>query len=488
MASLSRLSKENKSVFPQDFLWGGATSACQIEGAWDQDGKGPSVADTLTQGSRNIERVCSPSLSSEYLYPSHDAIRFVEHMEEDIALFAQAGFKTYRMSISWTRIFPTGFEIIPNQLGLDFYRRVFEKCVIHHIEPIVTISHYDCPLEISKKNKGWLSRETIDLYLHYAKTVINEYHKLVKYWITFNEINCLTIPLGTIFGGAMIEGEGCSLLPEKDNTKERFQALHHQFVASARIVEYAHKRFPQLKIGTMIAYYCTTPYSCKPANIRMAQAHNQVHNYFCLDVMIKGKYPNFIDRYFKEKNIELEIPVTDLAELASGKVDFCGISYYFSNCIGDDPNLKPALGNLMKGSKNPYLEQSEWGWQIDPDGLRYSLNELYDRYGIPLMVLENGLGAIDHLINNKVHDPYRIDYLRSHIQAVSEAIQDGVVLIAYTIWGCIDLVSVSTGEMQKRYGIIYVDKQDDGSGTYKRITKDSFDWYKKVIETNGREL
>ncbi|MDQ0360657.1 glycoside hydrolase family 1 protein [Breznakia pachnodae] len=475
------------TAFPKGFLWGGATSASQIEGSWNTDGKGISIADVLTKGSKTTERVCSSNLNKKYEYPSHDAIRFYDYYKEDIKLFAEAGFKCYRMSISWTRIFPNGDEEEANKEGIEFYRNIFEECRNYNIEPIVTISHYEMPLYLSKKYNGWTDRKVIDCYVKYAKYIIDKFHSYVKYWITFNEINCLTIPLGTVYGGGMLLDEK-ALLPEKNNAEERFQCLHHQFLASAVVSQYTHEEYSDIKIGCMIAYYCTYPYSCHPEDMLLAQKHHQVHNLFCLDVQIKGKYPSYIDRYFKENGIKVKVDKSDKDILKKGTVDFCGISYYFSNCISATTSLEPAMGNLMKGSKNPYLKNSEWGWQIDPVGLRYTLNDIYDRYNVPIMVLENGLGARDTIEQNSVHDEYRIEYLREHIGSISEAYNDGVDVIAYTIWGCIDLISVSTGEMSKRYGIIYVDKNDDDTGTYKRIKKDSFYWYKNVIVSNGEHL
>jgi 6-phospho-beta-glucosidase len=474
--------------FPEDFLWGGATSACQVEGAWRADGKGISVADVLTLGNAGHPRRVTVKISGEYKYPSHEASDFYHRYQEDIALFAEAGFRCYRMSIAWTRIFPNGDESTPNKEGLAFYHRVFDLCRENGIEPIVTISHYDTPLQLCIAYGGWHNRAMIEQYVNYAITVIDEFHDKVKYWITFNEINGMTIPLGTVFGGGMIGAVSDTLMPDHDNAIMRFQGLHHQFIAAAKTVAFAKKTYPGLLVGTMIAYYCTYPYSCRPEEVRMAQRHNQVHNLFVLDVQLRGAYPNYIWCYFEEEGIQIEMKAEDAMTLQDGVSAFCGISYYFSNCISSDKTLENSMGNLMLGVKNPYLTQSEWGWQIDPEGLRIALNDLYDRYRVPLMVLENGLGAKDRIENGAVHDPYRIAYLREHIAAAQKAIQDGVDLIAYTIWGCVDIPSVSTGEMAKRYGIIYVDKQDDGTGTLARIKKDSFYWFQSVIVNNGEEL
>lgn len=479
--------QQDKKAFPDDFLWGGAVSACQTEGSWNIDGKGASIADCMALGSKEEGRQCFPSLNDKYVYPSHYGNHFYEHYEEDIKLFAQAGFRCFRMSIAWTRIFPTGEEEKPNQAGLNYYRRVFEMCRKYGIEPIVTILHYDFPLSLSLKYGGWSCSKIIDLYEKYAKVIIDEYAELVNYWIPFNEINCLTLPLGTVFGGGIIEKEGCDILPEHDDEERRYLCLHHQFLAAAKVTAYAHEKYPDMKIGTMIAYYCTYPYSCRPEDVRMAQEHHQIHNLFCLDVRLKGIYPWYIKKYFSEKNISIKCSKEEADILQKGKADFCGFSYYFSNCISGQPDLESSMGNLMTGVKNPYLKQSEWGWQIDPEGLRIALNELYDRYHVPLMVLENGLGARDHIENGKIQDSYRIAYLKEHIKAVKRALEDGVDVKAYTVWGCIDLVGVSTGEMDKRYGIIYVDLNNEGDGSAKRIPKESFSWYKRVIESRGKE-
>lgn len=477
-----------RAVFPNGFLWGGATSACQTEGGWQADGKGISTADILTRGSALYPRTYQPNLDSAYEYPSHEAIDFYHHYKEDIRLFAEAGFRCYRMSVAWARIFPNGDDRDPNEKGLAFYRDVFETCRQYGIEPIVTISHYDMPLSLSLRYRGWSSRAVITAYVRYARLLLDRFGDLVRYWIPFNEINCLTIPLGTVFGGGLVGQKSGSLLPQDDNAQLRFQCLHHQFVAAAQVTAYAHENHPNLQIGTMIAYYCTYPYSCRPEDVRLSQQHHQIHNLFCLDVQLRGQYPSYIWRYFDENEIRLSMAECDEQLLRQGVADFCGFSYYFSNCVSGDQSLERSMGNLMEGVKNPWLEQSAWGWQIDPDGLRITLNELYSRYQRPLMVLENGLGARDEMVDGKIHDPYRIEYLRRHIAAAREAIGDGVNLLAYTIWGCIDLVSVSTGEMEKRYGIVYVDLQDNGTGSGKRFRKDSFYWYQRVIRSNGEEL
>ena len=435
------------SVFRDDFLWGGACAANQFEGAWDVDGKGPSVPDLCTNGSHTSPKWVTTAIRSDRLYPSHEAIDFYHHYEEDIALFAEMGFKTFRTSINWTRIFPTGMETEPNEKGLEFYDKVFDCCKKHGIEPLVTISHYELPYALVEKYNGWASRELIEFYMNYCKAIFERYKDKVKYWLTFNEINCGTMPMGAILETGTIRGFEGPTDKVPDNKQERFQALHHQFVAM------------------------------------------QISNWFCSDMHVRGEYPSYMKRYFAENNITIRQEPEDAAILKAGTVDFYTFSYYMSNCITTHKDADDVGGNIIAGKKNPYLKASDWGWQIDPIGLRYTLNEIYDRYRIPLMVVENGLGAYDKKdADGKIHDSYRIDYLRAHIEQMAEAVKDGVDLMGYTPWGCIDLVSASTGEMAKRYGFIYVNKFDDGTGDLSREKKDSFYWYQKVIATNGEDL
>ena len=475
--------------FPKDFLWGGATAANQFEGAWDVDGKGVSVPDVITNGSHTVPRQIEPAMNPDLLYPSHEAIDFYHHYEEDIALFAEMGFKCFRMSINWTRIFPTGEEQEPNEKGLAFYDRVFDCCKKHNIEPLVTISHYELPFALVEKYNGWMDRRLIDLYMNYCKVLFDRYQHKVKYWLTFNEINSGALFTGTVLSTGNFRGYTGPQFAIPDNPKQRFQALHHQFVASAKAVQYAHQHYPHFKMGNMICFLTAYAYSCNPDDIIAAQKQMQMTNWFCSDVQVRGIYPSYSRRYFAENGINIQMEPGDLEDLAAGKVDFYTFSYYMSNCVSTDPTLENTSGNLMGGTKNPYLKASDWGWQIDPKGLRYTLNEIYDRYQIPLMVVENGLGAYDEKAEDgEIHDSYRIDYLRQHIQQMGEAIADGVELIGYTPWGCIDLVSASTGEMAKRYGMIYVNKFDDGTGDLSRERKDSFFWYQKVIRSNGENL
>ncbi|MDE7246079.1 MAG: 6-phospho-beta-glucosidase [Oscillospiraceae bacterium] len=475
--------------FPEGFLWGGATAANQFEGAWDVDGKGPSVPDMMTSGSHTAPRRVTEQLEEDALYPSHEAIDFYHHYEEDIALFAEMGFKCFRMSINWTRIFPTGMEDKPNEKGLAFYDRVFDCCRKHGIEPLVTISHYELPYALVQKYNGWVGREVIGCFEKYCKVIFERYKDKVKLWLTFNEINCGTFATGTVLETSNIKGYTGPFTVENDNPQERFQALHHQLVASARAVQYAHEHYPDFKMGNMICFLTAYPYTCAPDDVVRTQKHMQMINWFCSDVQVRGAYPRYSKRYFTENNIHIQMEDGDLEDLKAGTVDFYTFSYYMSNCVSTDPTIEHSNGNMLVGAKNPYLKSSDWGWQIDPKGLRYTLNEIYDRYQIPLMVVENGIGAYDEKdADGKIHDSYRIDYLRQHIEQMGEAVEDGVELMGYTPWGCIDLVSASTGEMAKRYGMIYVNKFDDGTGDLSREKKDSFFWYQKVISTNGEDL
>lgn len=480
------MSEFNKR-FPEEFLWGGATAANQLEGAYNEGGKGLNLADVLPGGKVRLNVLTQTGFDfeidkSKYVYPNHDAIDFYHRYKEDIALFAEMGFKAFRMSIAWSRIFPNGDELEPNEEGLAFYDRVFDELNKYGIEPVVTISHYEIPLHLIKEYGGWRNREVITFFERYAKTIFIRYQNKVKYWLTFNEINGAThIPL---------LGLGFSPDSKESRLQDSFQGLHHQFVASSLAVKAGHEIIPGSQIGCMLIYAPVYSYDSNPANVLHALKEEQVFNYICGDVQVRGAYPSFSKRYFKENGINLQIEEGDLELLKQYPVDFISFSYYMSRTEKKvKTDEEKAQGNLIGGIKNQFLKASEWGWEIDPDGLRISLNQLYDRYQKPLFVVENGLGAYDKVEEDgSINDDYRIDYLRDHIKAMGEAIEDGVELMGYTSWGCIDLVSASTGEMSKRYGYIYVDKQDDGSGTLERKKKKSFFWYKNVIATNGEQL
>lgn len=473
-------------TFPKDFLWGGATAANQTEGAYQESGKGMTIADVLPGGKTRLEilrgsrKLEDPS--EKYSYPNHSAIDFYHRYKEDIALFAEMGFQCFRLSVSWARIFPKGDEAEPNEAGLAFYDSVFEELHRHGIEPVVTISHYEMPLHLVKNYGGWKSRKLIDLFVKYSKVLFERYGSKVKYWMTFNEINsAFMMPFMSL--GFSSEQEDCRKDPEI------FQALHHQFVASSLAVKACHEMLPDAKIGCMSIAAPVYPYSCNPEDVLCAMQDEQMNTYFCNDVQIRGAYPNYIKRYWRENHITVEMQDGDLDIIKNHTVDYLAFSYYMSRTMRKNiADGEQITGNIMEGARNPHLKTSDWGWEIDPTGLRVLLNQLYSRYQIPLFIVENGIGALDKLENGEVHDSYRIQYLHDHLCAAGEAIDDGVELMGYTMWGCIDLVSASTGEYAKRYGFIYVDKNDDGSGDLARYKKDSFYWYQNVISSNGASL
>ena len=475
--------------FREDFLWGGATAANQFEGAWNIDGKGPSCSDMCTGGSHTRSKRITREIEEGTFYPSHEAIDFYHRYKEDIALFAEMGFKVFRFSIGWSRIFPNGDDVMPNEAGLQFYDNVINECLRYGIEPLITISHYEVPFALCKKYNGWASREMIDIFSKYCEVIFKRYKGRVKYWLTFNEINSSTMPMGGFLSQGMLNEGTTDFNNQVDIPQLRFQGLHHQFVASAKAVQLAHEIDENYQVGCMILYATTYPYTCKPDDVIEAQKKNRIMNYFCGDVQVRGEYPTYMNRYFKENNIEIKVEDGDEEILKNGCVDFYTFSYYMSVCATTDEKVLQGNGNILGGATNPYLKASDWGWQIDPKGLRYSLNEIYDRYQIPMMIVENGLGAYDEKEEDgTINDDYRIEYLKAHIEQMKEAVEDGVDLIGYTPWGCIDLVSASTGEMAKRYGFIYVDKYDDGSGDLSRSKKKSFNWYKQVIASNGENL
>ena len=489
--------------FPKDFLWGGATAANQFEGAWNEDGKLDSTADHLTLGSRTSPRIFTETIDTEkYTYPSMRASDFYHHYKEDIALMAEMGFKTFRMSVNWTRIFPKGDETEPNSEGIEFYRDVFRELKKYNIEPLVTISHYEMPFHLAKEYDGWVNRKLIGFYLHYAETLFKEYTGLVKYWLTFNEINSALLDGNAYFSCGILSSNFKDMLagvvakkPEKkaqlmqEDRVKQYNAMHNMLVASAKAVALAHRISPTYKIGCMIAGICQYPYSCCPEDILLTQQMRQNIFYYASDVQCRGSYGPYVKRYWAEHDIDVNIQPEDEVILQRGTVDFYTFSYYSTGCVSADGDKVKTGGNMIFGAANPFLPKSEWGWQIDPKGLRYFLNEIYGRYGLPIMVVENGLGEEDRIDNNgECHDDARIAYMREHIIAMREAIEDGVKLVGYTPWGCIDLVAASTGEMRKRYGLVYVDINDCGNGSGKRIRKDSFYWYKKVIASNGSDL
>lgn len=478
--------------FPKDFLWGAATAANQCEGGYPEGGKGLSIQDYIKGGSLNKPRMFRSTMEDGAFYPSHDAVDHYHRYEEDIALFARMGMKCYRMSISWTRIFPTGCEEEPNQEGLCFYEKIFRLCKANGIEPLVTLNHFDMPWYLAKEKSGFLSREVIDDFVRYTECVMRYYKDYVRYWLVFNEINFGVLPMGAHKSLGLIakeDMESGEFIPQNAfsvDMQKNFQALHHQFVASALTVAKAHEIDKNMKVGCMIGYITQYPLTPNPKDILKCQSKDRILNKFAGDVSVFGVYPSYMDRYFKEHNITVQMQPEDAAILKAGCVDFYSFSYYMTSCATEQANAEETGGNLLNGAKNPYLKASEWGWQIDPDGLRYTANELWDRYHIPLMIVENGFGAPDTISEDgKIHDDYRIEYLKNHIIAMREAIEDGVNLIGYTMWSALDIVSAGTGEMKKRYGLIYVNRYDDGTGDFARIPKDSYYWYADCMKRNG---
>lgn len=465
-------------IFPKNFLWGGAVAANQCEGAYQEDGKGLSVQDVLPRGIRG-SRTKLPTEENLKL----EAIDFYHRYPQDIKMFGEMGFKVFRTSIAWSRIFPKGDEEQPNEAGLEFYDRVFEECRKYGIEPLVTLSHYETPLYLAETYNGWTDRRMIGFYERYVRTVFKRYRGKVKYWLTFNEINSLLHAPFMSGGIANMQG-----LTEQD----LYQAAHHELVASALATKIGHEMMQDAMIGCMILSMPTYPLTPSPDDV-IAAMDAEHRNYFYGDVHVRGKYPGYMKRYFREHGIQIQFAPED-EEILKNTVDFVSFSYYMSVCATSDPEKqKKGLGNLLGGVPNPTLKASDWGWQIDPKGLRYVLNMFYDRYQKPLFIVENGLGAVDVLNedengNKTVEDDYRIQYLKDHLIQVGEAVQDGVEIMGYTSWGCIDVVSASTAELKKRYGYIYVDRNDDGTGTMERYKKKSFYWYQKVIESNGEVL
>ena len=400
------------------------------------------------------------------------------------------GFKCYRFSIAWTRIFPNGDETEPNEAGLRHYDEVIDECLKHGIEPLITISHYEVPFGLTKKCNAWVSRDMIGYFLNYCRAIFTRYKGKVKYWLTFNEINSASEPMGALLNQGILNDleHPTEFMKQPDIPQQRYQGLHHMLVASALAVKMAHEIDPNYRVGNMMIYSASYPLTCDPDDVLACQAYNRRYNYYCTDVQARGAYPSFAKRMLEELGVQLEVQPEDAEILKSGTVDFITFSYYMSSCQ-TAKDMKGGEGNILGGVPNPNLPSSDWGWQIDPKGLRYALNDLYDRYGLPLMVVENGLGAKDEIeADGSINDDYRIDYLRQHIEQMKEAVKDGVDLMGYTPWGCIDLVSASTGEYAKRYGMIYVRRYDDGTGDFARLKKKSFYWYRKVIATNGEDL
>ena len=472
--------------FRKDFLWGGATAANQCEGGYNEGGRGLANVDVVPIGPDREAIILGQKkhldFEDAYFYPAKEAIDMYHRFKEDIALFAEMGLKTYRFSIAWTRIFPKGDELEPNEAGLEFYDALIDELIRYGIEPLVTITHFDMPMHLIKEYGGWRSREVVGFYERLCSVLFNRYKGKVKYWLTFNEINMILH--APFMGAGLVFEEG------ENQEQAMYVAAHHELMASALATKIAHEVDSENMVGCMVAagqYYPNTP---NPADVRQAQLDNQ-QNYFFIDVQSRGEYPAYALKQLERKGIEIPFEDGDKEILKAHTVDFISFSYYSSRVSSADPKVNEKTeGNIFASVKNPYLEASEWGWQIDPLGFRITMNELYDRYQKPLFVVENGLGAIDTPnAEGQVIDDYRIDYLKQHVETMKDAVAlDGVELLGYTTWGVIDLVSAGTGEMKKRYGFIYVDRDNEGNGTLARSKKKSFDWYKQVIESNGENL
>lgn len=485
---------ENKTTFPQGFLWGGAIAANQAEGAWNLDGKGPSVADAIAY-KPNLDLTNYDghmALTDENIadalngrhdarYPKRRGIDFYHRYKDDLTLLAEMGCKVLRVSIAWARIFPTGEDAEPNEAGLQFYEDLFSEMRKQQIEPLVTLSHYEMPLVLSEKYNGWVHRNVVDAFVRYSNVCFDRYKDLVRYWLTFNEIDSIHRHPFTTAG---IRHEKSA--PGKA-IEDVYQGLHHQFVASALVTRDCHKKIPGSQVGCMLTKLTTYPRTCHPTDVEATLKKN-FENYFYADVQVFGHYPPLIKRDLALRGIKIEMQPDDQDILRKHTVDFVSFSYYMSLTESTQADVERTAGNTILGVKNPYLPASEWGWQIDPVGLKISLLELYDRYQKPLFIVENGLGAKDTIENGKIHDSYRIDYFRSHFEQMRAAIDEGVELMGFTSWGIIDIISAGTSQMSKRYGFIYVDQDDEGNGSLARVKKDSFYWYQQVIASNGSNL
>lgn len=477
-------------TLPKDFLWGGALAAHQFEGGWNEAGKGPSVVDVMTAGAHGVPRQITETIEEGEFYPNHEAIDFYHRYKEDIAMFAEMGLKCLRTSIGWSRIFPKGDEAEPNEAGLQFYDAVFDELIKHGIEPVITLSHFEMPLHLAREYGGFRSRKVAEYFAKFAEVCFNRYKDKVTYWMTFNEINNKMDVNNPLF---LWTNSGVSV-KEGENAKEiMYQAGHHELLASAWAVAKGKEINPNFQIGAMVSHVPIYPYSSNPEDVMLAEEYMR-QRYFFPDIQVRGYYPSYALKEFEREGYHIPFEAGDEESLRKGKVDYLGFSYYMSTTVKSDA-VSDNSGDIVNGAlphgvENPYIKSSDWGWSIDPTGLRYTLNRFYDRYQIPLFIVENGFGAIDQVEEDgSIHDPERIQYLASHIEALKKAIEyDGVDLIGYTPWGIIDIVSFTTGEMKKRYGMIYVDRDNEGKGSMKRLKKDSFTWYQNVIATNGEEV
>ena len=474
----------------KDFLWGGALAAHQFEGGWDQAGKGPSVVDIMTAGAHGVPREMTQTIEENKFYPNHEAIDFYHRYKEDIAMFAEMGLKCLRTSIGWSRIFPHGDEAEPNEEGLQFYDNVFDELLKHGIEPVITLSHFEMPLHLAREYGGFRNRKVVDYFAKFAEVCFNRYKDKVKYWMTFNEINNKMDVENPLF---LWTNSGVSVKPGENKKEVMYIAGHHELLASALAVTKGKEINPDFQIGAMVSHVPVYPYASKPEDVMLAEEYMR-QRYFFPDVQVRGYYPSYTLKEFEREGYNIPFEDGDKEILRNGTVDYLGFSYYMSTTVKSDVEVDNTgditNGALPHGIENPYIKSSAWGWAIDPTGLRYTLNRFYDRYQIPLFIVENGFGAVDSVQEDgSIYDPERIEYLKSHIEALERAVNyDGVDLIGYTPWGIIDIVSFTTGEMKKRYGLIHVDRDNEGNGSMKRTKKDSFYWYKNVIETNGEEL
>lgn len=485
-----------KSYFPKDFLWGGAIAANQAEGAWNVDGKGMSVADVakydpdidpkdyVKQWHVSPEQIKEAMATDNTThYPKRHGIDFYHRYKEDLALFAKMGMKCLRVSIAWTRLFPNGTEKEPNEKGVKFYVDLFKEMRRVGIEPLVTLSHYEMPLYLVNHYDGWVSRDVVDMFVRFVKVCAASFTPYVHYWLTFNEIDSVFRHPFTTVG--VVEEEYAN---KKEAEAAIYQALHHQFIASSLATKVLKQADPNAQVGCMMTKTLAYPLTANPEEAAMAQEYNR-NNSFYADVQVFGEYPQYMKNYFAEHDIHIKMQEGDEEILKQHTVDFVSFSYYMTMVKSvDEEHMEKVGGNLTTSVKNPYLETSDWGWQVDPVGLRISLIDIYDRYRKPVFIVENGIGAKDTFENGQVHDDYRIKYFSDHFKQVNLAIKAGVPVMGYTSWGCIDIISASTSQMSKRYGFIYVDLDDDGKGTYNRYPKDSYYWYQRVIASNGQSL
>lgn len=467
-------------------LYGGATANSQYEGGFGVSGKGMDTQDCRPYLKRTSNATTSTRLLTQEninyaktetdnkKFPFRTASKGYEFWEEDIELIKELGLHVYRLSISWARLYPQGDEEEPNQEGIAYYDKIIKKVHEAGIKIFLTMNHFCYPLHLIESYGGWTNRKLIDFYLRYAKTVFENWGEYIDFYLPFNEINA----------GYFSPFNGVGLIREEDKPYDQskiFLSLHHQFVASAKVIELGHKMV-RGQFGCMAACFCYYPYSCKPEDNLKYVKDEEVYQWFFLDVLSRGIYPSYMNRFFKENNISFEVTEEDLRLLRENPADFVSFSYYQS-CVVSTDEREMTAGNLVVTTKNPYLKATDWGWQIDPIGLRITLNKVYDRYQKPLFISENGLGYKDVLEDDgTIHDSYRIDYLKTHFEQIDEAILDGVDLLGYIMWGIIDIVSAGSCEMEKRYGVVYVNADNEGNGDYKRIKKESFAWYQKFLE------